>query len=136
MSNDCFLFVYGTLLPWTTGSLGAAERARLSSECKLIGAASMSGLLLDLGGYPGLVDGGELVFGAVYELTGDAERTFAWLDAYEELSGHDGDEYRRIIKSVGLSCGRTLQAYVYVCTAAGGVRPLIASGVWSPSGNT
>jgi len=93
------LFVYGTLLPDDRGAYGAVERARLAAEADLVGLASTRGALLDLGDYPGLVEGDGVVHGAVYRLR-DPAHTLAWLDAYEGVTGGHGDEYVRCVCEV------------------------------------
>ncbi len=50
-----YLFVYGTLQSSLRWGLGSAERKRLARESTLVGPASTSGRLYDLGAFPGLV---------------------------------------------------------------------------------
>ena len=81
-SQSPFLFVYGTLLPQSNGALGISQRLRLRSEGTFLGNAQTDGVLLDLGGYPGLIDGSTLVHGGIYRLR-SPEASLPWLDAYE-----------------------------------------------------
>ena len=123
------LFVYGTLLPWATGELGAAQRARLSQEATTLGPAVTLGVLFDLGSYPGMLVGDGAVHGAVYALT-DPGFTLTWLDAYEGIAGTAYDDYRRVEQSVRLDDGRELPAHVYVYVLPVDPRRAIASGRW------
>ncbi len=106
------LFVYGTLCCDCTGQLGQLERLRLARESTVLCSAAVPGRMVDLGGYPGLVDGSGLVDSpGVVDSLGVADRpgrvegivlrlnwpeqTWAWLDAYEG-AGCDGAEYDRV----------------------------------------
>jgi gamma-glutamylcyclotransferase (GGCT)/AIG2-like uncharacterized protein YtfP len=106
------LFVYGTL-------------RRGEAHHGLLGGAAFAGAaetepaydLADLGGTPGLVDGGRRVVGELYEVDGD---TLAVLDAFE---GHPGPLYHRA--TVRLADGRRAWAYSARAAAARD-RPRIA----------
>ena len=89
-----FLFVYGTLCFDCTGRLGQQERTRLARESSVIGERSVRGRMVDLGGYPGLVDGPGRVEGLVVRLTRPAV-SLAWLDTYEGIGGAHA-EYERV----------------------------------------
>lgn len=129
------LFVYGTLMRTAQGALGAAQRARLQRESRSLGPATMAGAqLYDLGRYPALVESGDdahVVHGEVLELA-NAQRTFAWLDAYEDVAPGtpESNEYARLERSVRLACGPELTAWVYVFVKDVAARPLIANGRW------
>ena len=60
--SSALLFAYGTLMR------GYSLHAVLARGATLLGAGTARGLLLDLGRYPGLVEGRERVRGAVYRL--------------------------------------------------------------------
>ena len=140
------LFVYGTLMSVATGRMGSGQRARLSREATLLGAAITQGRLYDLGEYPGLVpttDTAELVHGEVYELH-DAELSFAWLDAYEGIMpGATAAEYTRVARPVVLDVAhdvgaararREIVAFLYVWqsieTADGSAGQRLMDGRW------
>ena len=123
------LFVYGTLLPDERGDVGAAERERLQQEGRIVGPGSTGGLMIDLGSYPGLVDGPGLVHGLVYHLP-EASGTLAWLDAYEGVTGSAGDEYARMLRAVSFSSGAIILCWTYVFVQSMADRSLIMSGRW------
>ncbi|MBX9925396.1 MAG: gamma-glutamylcyclotransferase [Hyphomicrobiaceae bacterium] len=89
-----FLFVYGTLCFDCAGRLGQQERTRLASESSVIGERAVRGRMVDLGGYPGLVDCPGRVEGLVLRLTRPAV-SLAWLDSYEGIGGVHA-EYERV----------------------------------------
>lgn len=124
------LFVYGTLLPGDTSDTGAEQRARLQREARVVGPGTTDGLLLDLGSYPGLVDGPGVVHGIVHYLP-DWSKTLAWLDAYEGITGCPEDEYVRKPRAVTFSTGATILCWTYVYMQSMVVCSLIVSGRWS-----
>jgi gamma-glutamylcyclotransferase (GGCT)/AIG2-like uncharacterized protein YtfP len=75
------LFVYGTLRP----TLAADGPARLVEDLEVVGPASVPGVLLDLGDYPGLIAGAGIVHGELLRVVDPAR--LAALDAYEECGG-------------------------------------------------
>lgn len=131
------LFVYGTLLPWADGALGAVERANLRAQARDLGRATTRGQLVDLGGYPGLVQGTDpgvgpsLVHGLLYDLTADPVATLTWLDAYEGVTGAPDDQYERCVRSVRCADGTNHEAWVYVCRQAVDATAVMASGRWT-----
>ena len=124
-----FLFVYGTLLPDAIGALGVKPRTKLAASGTYLGEATVAGVLVDLGDYPGLLVGSGLVQGGIYRLDAP-ERTFAWLDQYEGISGTPGDEYERRVMTVTCDGGIQHAAWVYVMVASAAGRPVISSGRW------
>jgi gamma-glutamylcyclotransferase (GGCT)/AIG2-like uncharacterized protein YtfP len=62
---------------------GAQEQLALEGKLRLLQPCSIEGDLLDLGDYPGLVDGERRVKGELYELTDLT--AFKILDDYEEF---------------------------------------------------
>jgi len=74
------LFVYGTLRPGLTEVAG-----HLVDDLERAGAATVRGLLFDLGEYPGMVAGDGIVHGELLRVD-DAAR-FAALDEYEGCGG-------------------------------------------------
>ena len=100
------LFVYGTLRP----SLAAGEPVRLVHDLDLVSPATTSGVLLDLGDYPGLVAGDGIVHGDLLRITDPAR--LAALDAYEACGGPD-PLFQRERTIVRLPDGTTTEAWVY-----------------------
>ncbi|MFO0809970.1 MAG: gamma-glutamylcyclotransferase family protein [Gemmataceae bacterium] len=97
------LFFYGTLLPDLARPPVSAVIARLTP----LGPATVSGLLYDLGPYPGLVAGDGIVCGELFAGADVAVLTI--LDAYEGYDPHDvaGSLFRR-------ERATTLDAWVYM----------------------
>ena len=107
------LFIYGTLMPGL----------RLESEmhgARFMGEAEVSGRLVDVGRYPGLLldesYGDVTVTGEVYEV--DAAH-LARLDAVEDMvpGNRAASQYWRELVTVvsGLLQGQQVQTYVYNC---------------------
>jgi gamma-glutamylcyclotransferase (GGCT)/AIG2-like uncharacterized protein YtfP len=93
------LFTYGTLMR------GYGLHAVLAPGAEAIGEGTARGRLLDLGHYPGLVDGRGRVHGEVYRL--DDPELLAVLDREE------GYNFERRRASVTLADGRRVRAWVY-----------------------
>lgn len=112
MSASCYLFVYGTLRR-RNGKLHPLLRGR----ARFLDQATIQGRLYDLGRYPAITDAdrsGERVKGEVYALAA-AEAALRELDRYEEIVAGDAhSEYRREQRTVQLSDGSSLQAWVYL----------------------
>ena len=81
------VFVYGTLRRGESRDIN-----KLQPQPGWVGAASVDGILFDLGSYPGMVlDGGEAqVTGEVYAITPELERR---LDEIEEVLPQASGEY-------------------------------------------
>lgn len=71
--------VYGTLL----GVHTAQDHLRLRNRMALVGTGTVDGVLLDLGGYPGLVPGDGSVFVEIYEVD---DAVLAILDEFEDVA--------------------------------------------------
>lgn len=125
------LFVYGTLLPDAGGFLGANERNRLRAAGDFLGNAFTTGVLLNLGDYPGLIVGMGRVSGGAYTLH-DPAATLGWLDAYEGLTGSQNDEYARREIETTLAGGRVLTAWTYVFIGNSQGLCKIETGRWRP----
>ena len=98
-----WLFVYGTLRP-AAGTAWSKELLRASRHHQ---PARMTGVLYDLGRYPGMVRGGSgWVHGEVVRLR-DPEATLSRLDSYE------GREFKRI-SARAITRSRTVGCWVYV----------------------
>ena len=101
------LFVYGTLK-----GRSSRQRHRLLRGARFVTGASISGVLYDLGRYPGLVRTsrtGQRVTGELFELPENAaRRMLRKLDAYE------GSEFVRRRVFVRLSNGKRRMAWAYL----------------------
>jgi gamma-glutamylcyclotransferase (GGCT)/AIG2-like uncharacterized protein YtfP len=97
--SSSLLFTYGTLMR------GYALHPVLAPGARAIGEATAGGRLLDLGRYPGLVEGPGRVHGEVYRL--DDPELLAVLDREE------GYNFVRRRALVTLADGRRVRAWVY-----------------------
>jgi gamma-glutamylcyclotransferase (GGCT)/AIG2-like uncharacterized protein YtfP len=101
------LFIYGTLMP------GLRLQAEMQGA-RFVGAAQVSGRLVDVGRYPGLLAGEGLVTGEVYEVD-DAH--LALLDGVEGVVPGDraASQYWREVVAVvsGALQGQQVQTYLY-----------------------
>ena len=101
------IFIYGTLLP---GLRLAAEM----HGAQFVGPALIAGRLIDVGRYPGLLQGDGQVTGEVYEVD-DAH--LARLDGVEGVVPADRAEshyWREVVTVVGGPLqGQSVQTYVY-----------------------
>ena len=112
-----YLFVYGTLL--TTS--GHPMHNYLRGYCDLVGPASIGGIKIDLGEYPGLIPSGDpddKVEGELYRIHDGADETlFDGLDHYEGCSDDDPEphEYYRHQHDVTLAADQAVyEAWVYL----------------------
>lgn len=114
-----YLFVYGSLRPgWKklhTIPGSATMRRTLRIRARHHGPASVPGVLVDLGRYPGLLPtaGDRIVQGDLYEIADKA--LLSHLDAYEGCAPGDPlpHEYRRTRTRATLPDGRVVDAWVY-----------------------
>jgi len=100
------VFVYGALRK------GASNAWRMK-ESSFVSKASVSGVLVKVDWYPGLVLGPEgRVFGEVYEVN---EQVLAELDVFEGvgLSDEREGEYQRVKAQVVLENGETRDCLIY-----------------------
>ncbi|NJC26388.1 gamma-glutamylcyclotransferase family protein [Neolewinella antarctica] len=106
------LFVYGTLLSDVPSSMAKFLRRRAT----LLGPATVTGKLYDLGMYPGFkTSGSGEVYGELYELAAGSEKeTITMLDAYEGVTGESEDEYRRVKIDCQLNGRKSVDAQTYV----------------------
>jgi|JI10StandDraft_1071094.scaffolds.fasta_scaffold185442_2 gamma-glutamylcyclotransferase (GGCT)/AIG2-like uncharacterized protein YtfP len=126
---DRHVFVYGTLRRG-----GDNDITRLHPVPVWVGAATIKGVLYDLGRYPGVVlgdeesgDGGGDVVGEVYAITPALERV---LDEIEEFYPQQTQEYAKRELAVIVK-GRSLQCLVYeIHPDRVQGKPRVASGDW------
>jgi gamma-glutamylcyclotransferase (GGCT)/AIG2-like uncharacterized protein YtfP len=110
------LFIYGTL----HRSRAPDEIAPTVSLLRPLGPATVSGRLLNLGEYPGLLlPGEEVVKGVLFALPEDRElcaRVWQALDAYEDFRPESPETslFLRVLTRVELPNGGEAKAWVYV----------------------
>jgi gamma-glutamylcyclotransferase (GGCT)/AIG2-like uncharacterized protein YtfP len=110
------LFVYGTLRQ----GLARGEASVLVHDLESIGAATVRGLLYDLGSYPGMVVGDGVVHGDLLRVTDPARLTA--LDAYEECGG-SAPLFQRTVTTAHRQGGSvTAWVYLYARPIADGTR--------------
>lgn len=124
-----YLFVYGTLMSHT----GTPKAQQLSAEADSLGPATIDGHLYRISWYPGLAEGGGRVHGEVFRLRAP-QASIVWLDTYEGIVMDEPDqnrhEYERVIRTVTLHSGATLEAWVYLYRKdVAGLVP-VADGRW------
>jgi len=88
---------------------------RLRAGAKLIDKGSTSGLLYDLGAYPGAVFAAgarRRIIGEVFRLGAHA-RLLARLDRYEGITGAEDDMLNRLLVEVRLDRGGIVEAWAY-----------------------
>jgi len=108
------LFVYGTLHP----DRAPAEIAATVRRFILIGPATVTGRLLDLGHYPGVVFGSahnDIIPGTVFALPDDPAILTA-LDRYEDFRPADpaNSLFIRSECTVTLANGNTIACWIYL----------------------
>jgi gamma-glutamylcyclotransferase (GGCT)/AIG2-like uncharacterized protein YtfP len=102
------LFVYGTL-----------QRGQCRERCwphapLSVQAATVRGRLYDLGPYPALVEGDELVGGEVWQLAAEyMPHTLAVLDDVEDAAVGEAGLYARRLVECRTESGATVRAYAY-----------------------
>jgi len=125
------LFVYGSLMSGAGHPMGE----RLRREARLLGDATIPGLLYRISWYPGLVETADdhaRVHGEAYALN-SARPTLKWLDRYEGVASGRLDEqaYARVERGVAMAAGGSITAWVYVYqNSVAGLR-LVPGGRWT-----
>jgi len=111
------VFVYGTL-----------KRGQVREKCwprkpVSVERATVRGVLYDLGPYPGLTTGDDVVSGEIWTFAPyDMPTTLAILDEIEGYRGSSDDEYSRVIVECVTSAG-TASAWVYIYSRQDQLRP-------------
>jgi gamma-glutamylcyclotransferase (GGCT)/AIG2-like uncharacterized protein YtfP len=97
--SDALLFTYGTLMR------GYGLHGVMAGRATLLATGTVGGRLLDLGRYPGLVEGADRVHGEVYRL--DDPELLPVLDREE---GYNFERRRAVVTLAG---GRRARAWIY-----------------------
>ena len=127
--SSAYLFVYGTLRSDIPSSMSKFLRRR----ARLIGKATVSGRLVDLGGYPGFISGEGTTKGELYCIDEDrAVETWQMLDAYEGVTGTEDEDYRRITIDVRVAGGGRFTAFTYEYQLPAGGKAEIPNGDYPP----
>ncbi|MCP9236501.1 gamma-glutamylcyclotransferase [Lewinella sp. JB7] len=124
-----YLFVYGTLRSDIPSSMSKFLRRRAA----LIGKATVSGHLIDLGDYPGFIRGGGSTKGELYRISPDrAGETWELLDAYEGVSGLSSEDYHRVTVDAQVAGGGHFRAHTYEYQQPHRDKPVIPNGDYPP----
>ncbi|MBF0226054.1 MAG: gamma-glutamylcyclotransferase [Desulfobacterales bacterium] len=115
------IFVYGTLLK-------GMERAYMLKQSKFKGPAIAKGNLYDLGDYPGIKDGENIIIGELYEIN---DETLSKLDVVEDYNEDDINSslfVRKKINACEFSEGRMVEVFAYYYNHEVDDRKFIAHG--------
>lgn len=129
------LFVYGTLRPSLIERAAASARQRVRS-LRVVGEATVAGLLFDLGEYPGFVLATPTIAASPQEpvtrVVGDVlalgEEDLVALDAYEECGGPSPLYRRERVLATWRSGGDPFPCWIYVACGDLSKRPSIPEG--------
>lgn len=127
-----YLFVYGTLAEENVPQ----EIASTVKKLKYVGEGFISGLLYDLGEYPGAVldtRPSNKIFGRIYELPNDPG-LLDQLDAYEEFDPENSAKSLFVRRQAPITRPnkKKVKGWVYEYNGAVRSRPLIKNGYYSP----
>lgn len=127
-SDPDYLIVYGTLRPAFQNRF--ARYLRRHSRC--VGEGTFSGLLFDVGDYPGALyqkDNVHNVHGTIYDISHHKRLLLAYLDDYEGLGAHSEQPHEYIREVVPVDCkGRSIACWTYLYNLLPEDKPVIASG--------
>jgi gamma-glutamylcyclotransferase (GGCT)/AIG2-like uncharacterized protein YtfP len=119
------LFVYGTL----RGGSDNDFARRLQAECEFIATGRLRGSLYRIAHYPGCVEESESANGADAWVTGEIWRPRESQALLEALDNYEGEEYRRVLRSVETAEGPAV-CWVYLYAASIEGKQRIISGDW------
>lgn len=100
------LFVYGTLMP------GYGNCERIEHLIRSARPATTTGILIDLGSFPGLIQGDGIVRGVVLEVEKAALTVTDHIEGY--VPGRARNLYEREEVSVDLDNGGSVRAWTYI----------------------
>jgi gamma-glutamylcyclotransferase (GGCT)/AIG2-like uncharacterized protein YtfP len=126
-----FLFAYGTL----RADHIPEEIRPVIQQCRRVNAATVPGVLYDIGGFPGAAlrpNSSSQIAGEVLELS-SSTNALHQLDVYEEFdpSSRDRSLFTRVQYPVSLRSGETLICWIYVLNRDPGSAPVIPTGDWN-----
>jgi gamma-glutamylcyclotransferase (GGCT)/AIG2-like uncharacterized protein YtfP len=111
------VFVYGTL------QQGECRERCWPRPPRKIEPATVRGVLYDLGPYPALIDGDDLVAGELWHLAPeDVSITLAELDRVEAFTTAPDDLYRRVVVTCQTNTS-TVQAWTYQYARTADLKP-------------
>jgi gamma-glutamylcyclotransferase (GGCT)/AIG2-like uncharacterized protein YtfP len=117
MDEPTAVFAYGTL-----------KRGEVREKCwprkpVAVESATVRGVLYDLGSYPGLADGEDLVAEELWRFAAEDMRgTLSALDEVEGFYGREDDEYRRVVVTCETAAG-VVNAWTYLYARVSELRP-------------
>lgn len=127
-STPEFLIVYGTLQSAFTNSYAQL----LHQRSRYVGPGKFTGLLYDLGDYPGaiyLANALTYVHGSVYDISWQSERILAELDDYEGIGSTFEQPTEYVRSTIPVWCGHELiNCWVYIYNFSTDGHPLIPTG--------
>lgn len=133
------VFAYGSLMSTADVEVGRRERQQLAAAARLLGPASIGGLLFDVGPYPAAVltsTGRERIFGELWQLPRRCQWLFDVLDRYEGCApdAPKPHAYERRKVQVLRQDGGTVTAWIYAWNRPLDIMPRIEGGRWHTSG--
>ncbi len=119
------VFVYGTL------KVGENNHPLIAPFVRAVTPGTVPGRLVDLGGYPGWMEGAGTVYGEVLQVA-PADEALRILDELEEYFGPGDPEnvYERLVAAVATP-ERTVPAWAYQYVGPTTAATAIPGGVWS-----
>lgn len=104
----CGVFAYGTL------KRGQCRQRYWPRQPVRIVAATIRGRLYDLGPFPALLEGSDVIEGELWQFApGDMEQTLAVLDEVEQAAGEGRHLYERRVVYCTTAQGDEIPAWVY-----------------------
>lgn len=129
MINDSrYLIVYGTLQPFFTNP----HAQFLREHGRYVGKAHFTGLLFDLGDYPGAIyqpNSLTCVSGALYDIGNDKQVILTYLDNYEGIGPEFDQPTEYIRRLIPIRClSKIIDCWIYLYNYPTIGKPVIASG--------
>lgn len=118
------VFVYGTLLSGLSNST-------LLNHAKFIGEGTMTGVMYDLGNFPGVIYGTGVVHGELYDVDESTLRDLDYLEGYDIKYVTSSLYVREEVKNITLDDGRIIRdvfVYIYNKDLSGSGYPIIENG--------